>query len=103
MYLSYAEFLDMGGTTFNMSESEYLKHERHAENYLNRLTHGRVKNESPVRENVKAAIFDLIPLFKREEEYAPTVGSGITSMSSDNSLSQEYESYKAVRDRKSVV
>ena len=79
-YLTFYEYGRMGGTiTDTLVFERYLAR---AEAIINRMTHGRILNESPVRSSVKNAAFDLVSVV-----YADALngadGREIASMSND--------------------
>ncbi len=59
MYLTYDEYLDMGGKP---DESAFARYSRKAMAEIDRHTLGRVKNMTTVPEAVKTLMFELIEL-----------------------------------------
>ena len=57
-YLTFFEYKSMGGAI--AEESAFMRHNARAYAIITRMTHGRILNESPVRDAVKYATFDLI-------------------------------------------
>ena len=92
MYLTYSEYVTLGGT---LTEAAFNRIERKVEAYLNRMTHDRVKDETPVRECVKLTVFDLIGV--TAEADTQSVPDGAVSVSNDG-VSVSYGSAQA-RDR----
>ena len=81
MYLTYADYTGMGG---NVAETAFPRLESKARAHLDRLTFGRLKNESPVRESVKYCMFDLVAAIESGESAgAMAAGREIASMSND--------------------
>ena len=79
-YLTFYEYNRMGGTiTDTLVFERYMSR---AEAIINRMTHGRILTESPVRSAVKNAAFDLVSVI-----YADTLngadGREVASMSND--------------------
>jgi hypothetical protein len=56
MYLTIEEYAGMGGT---LDDATYARCAVRADALITRMTHGRIQDESPVRECVKYAAFDL--------------------------------------------
>ena len=81
MYLNYEEYVGMGGGAL---ESAFPRLEAKARAHLDRITFGRLQNESPVRDSVKFCMFDLINAVSSEESAgAMAAGREIASMSND--------------------
>lgn len=81
MYLNYEEYVGMGGGAL---ESAFPRFEAKARAHLDRITFGRLQNESPVRDSVKFCMFDLINAVSGEESTgAMAAGREIASMSND--------------------
>lgn len=81
MYLNYEEYVGMGG---GAPESAFPRFEAKARAHLDRITFGRLQNESPARDSVKFCMFDLINAVSGEES-AGTMAAGreIASVSND--------------------
>ena len=92
MFLTYAEYAAMGGT---IKESEFHAWERKASGYINLMTHNRIKDESPVRENVKYAAFDLIDLLVKESANTNNAETGLSSQRNDG-VSVTYANWNTV-------
>lgn len=58
MYLTQRQFENMGGA--EMDDVIYNRYAAHADAVIDRMTHGRIKDEETVRSNVQYAAFDLI-------------------------------------------
>jgi hypothetical protein len=80
MYLTYDEYLDMGGA--EIEEEVFNRHIARANATITRMTHGRILNESPVRESVKCAAFELANAIHADSQVG-AVGREIASMSND--------------------
>ena len=81
MYLNYEEYVGMGGGAI---ESAFPRLEAKARAHLDRITFGRLQNESPVRDSVKFCMFDLINAVSSEESSgAMAAGREIAAMSND--------------------
>ena len=77
--LTYAEYKEMGG---NIDESNFNRHIARASATITRMTHGRILNESPVRDSVKYAAFDLVNAICVDAQ-AGADGREIAAMSND--------------------
>ena len=81
MYLTYEEYLDMGG---GASDSAFARLEAKARAILDRITFGRIRGEKPARQNVKYCMYDLIAALEAEENVGSiAAGREIASMSND--------------------
>ena len=82
MYLTHDEYLDMGG---NIDEEDVFKRfELKARAQIDRVTFGRLVNESPVRESVKNCMYDLVSTAAADEQLgASSYGRDVASMSND--------------------
>lgn len=79
-YLSHYEYKNLGGTIADVLVFErYLSR---AAGLITRMTHGRVLNESPVRNAVKYAAFDLVNVIHADAQNGAD-GREIASMSND--------------------
>lgn len=79
MYLSFDEYKDMGGI---IGEGAFKRCAMRADAMITRMTHGRILNESPVRECVKYAAFDLVSAIAADMQTGAD-GQDIASMSND--------------------
>lgn len=79
-YLTYYEYESMGGTI--SEEFVFDRCMSRASAIINRMTHGRVLNESPVRTAVKNAAFDLVCAVYGDTQNGAD-GREIASMSND--------------------
>lgn len=80
MYLTYDEYYDMGGAMTD--EDAYARHAARADAIINRMTHGRIKDESPVRPCAMYAAFALIEAM-HSDSIAASDGREIASMTND--------------------
>lgn len=78
MYLTQRQFENMGGA--EMDDVIYNRYAAHADAVIDRMTHGRIKNEETVRANVQYAAFDLIAAMVSDDAYN---GREIASVSND--------------------
>lgn len=76
MYLTYDEYDAMGGT---QEEEIFMRLEMRARGYIDRMTHGRLRGETPVREGVKHAMYWLIRAMAEEETHAGRVVQALTN------------------------
>lgn len=87
MYLTYAQYAQMNG---QLSEDVFNRLEMRAEKIIDRLTHGRVKDESPVRKCVQYAVFDLIAASQKVDAQEGQLAKSITN----DGISVEYDTQK---------
>jgi hypothetical protein len=81
MYITYEEYVDMGGS---VSEGAFNRLETKARAAVDRVTFGRLKNESPMRDAVRYCMFDLINAANADDSAgAITAGREIAAMSND--------------------
>lgn len=81
MYLSFSEYVGMGG---KIAEGAFARQELRARKLIDRMTHGRIRDETPVRDAVKAAMFELIDAGEaQDKEAAAHGGREIAGMSND--------------------
>lgn len=81
MYLSYDEFLDMGGDI--SVEQQFPRYELKARRLIDQVTHNRVVSETPVRESVKFCMYELISAIAADEQISGMSGRDIVSMTND--------------------
>lgn len=79
-YLTMDEFEDMGGSA---EGSAFIRREWKARRLIDRLTHGRIRNEEPVRQAVKMCMFELICAQAEDEAIAGTGGREVAAVSND--------------------
>lgn len=89
MYLKYEDFLMWGGSD-SVAEETYARLEMRAEKIIDRLTHGRVKADKPVRNCVKYAVFDLIAAIQKTDAQDGQLAKSI----SNDGISVEYGTQK---------
>lgn len=77
MYLEHAAYLKMGGSIAD--ESVYQRYAARADSIIDRMTHGRIRDETPVRPCVQYAAFALVSSMRTEAED----GREAVSMSND--------------------
>lgn len=83
MYLSVDEFEEMGGAA-DIEDEVYARLEAKARAQLDRITFGRLKHETDIRENVKYCMVDLINAIYADESAGAVASSReIASMSND--------------------
>lgn len=79
-YLTFYDYKNMGGTITDVLVFE--RYMSRASAFITRMTHGRVLNESPVRDAVKNAAFDLVSVIYADAQNGAD-GREIASMSND--------------------
>lgn len=79
MYLTYDDFVNMGGTA---EAASFNRMEHKARAIIDLMTFGRVRYEDPVRDTVKYACFDLITTMQRSEAAAEN-GGEVAAVSND--------------------
>ena len=79
MYLTYDEYAGMGGT---LDDAVYARCAMRADALMDRMTHGRIRDESPVRDCVKYAAFDLAEAIAADMR-AGTDGADIAAIGND--------------------
>lgn len=87
MYLTYEEYLLSGGK--EMDDTVYARLEMKARRLIDAMTRGRVQNESPAREGVKMAVYELVCALAGDEANGGVGGRQIASMANDD-LRVEY-------------
>lgn len=80
-YLSIEEFKAMGGAAEDANA--FARHEMKARRLIDRLTHGRIQNETPVRDAVKMCMHDLIRAMAEDEALAGASGREVSAVSND--------------------
>lgn len=82
MYLTYDDYLDMGGSIDD--EDVYSRLEAKARAQIDRVTFGRLVGEKSVRDAVKYCMYDLVNAVVADEQLgASTYGRDVASMSND--------------------
>ena len=87
MYLTYAEYRDMGGS---LGVDDFNSYEFEAESRVNKYTLSRLANDTVFSEKVKRVIFQLISALD-EQKNALTTQGAVTSRSNDG-VSESYAS-----------
>lgn len=81
MYLTYEEYLGMGGS---VEENAFARLESKARAHLDRATFGRLASIDPLPDSVKYCMFDLLNAVTGDESAgASASGREIASMSND--------------------
>ena len=93
MYLDYAAYLMMDGSIED--EGIYQRYAARADSIIDRMTHGRIRDETPVRTCVQNAAFALISSMCAEAED----GREAVSMSNDGVSVSYASSGNATLDR----
>lgn len=89
-YLTYADYTSMGGT---LAQAAFTNLAYEASKHINRLTHERVVDETPVREAVKMLTFRIVELLRTTND---AMTSGVKS-ASNGDVSASYYSPKEIR------
>lgn len=100
MYLTLDDWGKMGGDPM-IDELVYKRHEFKARKLIDRITHGRIADESPVRDAVKYCMFDLIRAMVSDESTNGVSGREIASMSNDG-ISVTYAAISGASDSTSA-
>lgn len=80
MLLDFATYINLGGAIQDQPQFERLQLK--AEALIGRITHGRIKSESPVRASVQYAALEIIDAMYHDAQSASD-GREIASMSND--------------------
>lgn len=89
MYLSYEEYAEMGG---KIPAEAYPRYERKARQQIDRATHCRIRDENPVRENVKGCVYELIAAEQQREEASALSNGGALASASNDGVSVTFAS-----------
>ena len=80
-YLTYADYTGMGGT---LTQTAFTNLEYEARKQIDKLTHERVVDESPVREAVKRLTFRVVEFLRTSNEAmtsgVKSAGNGVASV-----------------------
>ena len=79
-YLTIDEYREMGGS---MDEAAFKRHEMKARRLIDRLTHGRIRDEDPARQTVKMCMFELMRAQAEDESIAGGSGREVAAVSND--------------------
>jgi hypothetical protein len=103
VYLTYDEYLNMGGSVHD--EATYVRLEAKARANLDALTHARLRGETPVRECVKLCMFDLVDALNRESVFAAHEANvGNIASASNDGVSVTYKNRADIeRDTKRAM
>ena len=84
MYLTYAEYFNMGGTS---DETTFNDYETQAEAKIDWYTFNRLRNEETYSDRVKQCVYQLIKMIKLQSDASSVGGDGsdsaIASQSND--------------------
>jgi hypothetical protein len=80
MYLTHEDFTAMGGS---IDAALFPRLEAKARAFINSVTHGRVADDTPVRDAVRNCMFELIVCMHADESTVGMTGREIASMSND--------------------
>ena len=84
MYLTYAEYFNMGGT---LDETTFNDYETQAEAKIDWYTFNRLRNEETYSDRVKQCVYQLIKMIKLQNDASSVGGDGsdsaIASQSND--------------------
>lgn len=75
-YLSHDRYLEMGGSA---DVAAFSRFEFKARRLIDAATHGRVKDETPVRESVTMCAFELVELLAAEESAGGRELAGVSN------------------------
>ena len=90
-YLTYSDYTTMGGT---LPEATFNRFEFGAEKHIDRLTHGRVISEAPVRAAIKNLTFEIVQYLS-----SVTDGNAAYTSASNEGVSVAYASQAEQRTR----
>lgn len=101
MYLEYTEFISEGAE--DVTEEEFARHVMRAAKLIDRMTHGRIRDETVVRPCVRAAMRDLIAQsIAAEREDRQHGGREIASVSNDG-ISVSYAQQGGTQARRALA
>lgn len=92
MFLTFNDYSNMGG---DMDLDEFNRFEYKARAFINQTTHNRIRDETPVRECVQKAMFELIDLLKSKSAAEDSGSTGVSSKTNDG-VSVTYASGESV-------
>lgn len=96
MYLEHAAYREMGGT---LEEGNvYLRYAERADSIISRMTHGRIRDETPVRPCVQYAAYALIEAMRADDAQGAS-GKEAVAMSNDGMSVSYASSGNASMDR----
>ena len=79
-YITQSEYENMEGSA---GDAAFQRLELKARRIIDAATHGRISNETPVRESVRMCAFELIEMMAADEARIGIGGKEIDSMSND--------------------
>ena len=101
MYLEYEDFIAEGAE--DVTEEAYERHEMRAAKLIDRMTHGRIRDETEVRACVRAAMRDLIAQsIAAEREDRQHGGREVASVSNDG-ISVSYAQQGDMQAHRAIV
>lgn len=101
MYLEYEDFIAEGAA--DVTEEAYARHEMRAAKLIDRMTHGRIRDETEVRACVRAAMRDLIAQsIAAEREDRQHGGREVASVSNDG-ISVSYAQQGDMQAHRAIV
>ena len=80
VYLTHDEYTAMGGAAAPVKFERLETKSRHL---IDQLTHGRIRNEDPVRRAVKMCMFELISCMAADEAITGAGGREVAAVSND--------------------
>lgn len=80
MYLTYDDYLQMGG---DMNDALFSRLEAKACKQIDAMTFGRLIGENPVRESVQMCAFELVQAMREDESTAGFSGREVAAVSND--------------------
>ena len=99
MYLTYDEYMQMGG---NIDAALFPRFEAKARKRIDALTFGRLIDESPVRESVRMCMFELIQAMYEDEALAGASGRDVSAASNDG-VSVTYDASRSAPARYGAI
>lgn len=100
-YLTIDEFEAYGGS--DIGDEAFARLELKARRLIDRMTHGRIRDESEARESVKMCAFELIALMHAEESESGIGGREIAGASNDGVSVSYRESGTAAQRTVNIV
>lgn len=82
MYLTLDDWFVLGGAE-DIAEALFNRMEARARAEVDKMTHGRLKDESPVRDAVRYCMFELIQAMNASEALSGGSGRDVASMTND--------------------
>ena len=88
VYLTYDDYTAMGGAA---DPVKFERMETKSRRLIDKMTHGRIRNEDPVRRVVKMCMFEMISCMAADEAMTGAGGREVTAVSNDG-VSMTYAS-----------